>query len=75
MNTWREGRESQRQKSNVLYIMVNKGDALGGLVRACLRLDPRLAGSNPAEEDVFLRTIKSIANFRRRGSKPFGPMS
>jgi hypothetical protein len=32
--------------------------ALGGLVVACLPLDPRFAGSNPAEDDAFLRAIK-----------------
>jgi hypothetical protein len=32
--------------------------ALGGLVVACLPLDPRFAGSNPAEDDGFLRVIK-----------------
>jgi hypothetical protein len=33
--------------------------ALGGLMVACLPLDPRLAGSNPAENDGFLRVIKN----------------
>jgi hypothetical protein len=32
--------------------------ALGGLVVACLPLHPRLAGSNLAEDDGFLRVIK-----------------
>jgi hypothetical protein len=32
--------------------------ALGGLVIACLPLDTRFAGSNPAEDDGFLRVIK-----------------
>jgi hypothetical protein len=27
--------------------------ALGGLVVACLPLDPKFAGSNPAEDDGF----------------------
>jgi hypothetical protein len=31
---------------------------LGGLVVACYPLDPRFAGSNPAEDDGFLRVIK-----------------
>jgi hypothetical protein len=31
---------------------------LGGLVVACLPLDPRFEGSNPAEDNVFLRAIK-----------------
>jgi hypothetical protein len=31
---------------------------IGGLVVACLPLDPRFAGSNPAEDDRFLRVIK-----------------
>jgi hypothetical protein len=30
----------------------------GGLVVACLPQNPRLAGSNPAEDDGFLRVIK-----------------
>jgi hypothetical protein len=39
--------------------------ALGGLVVACLPLDPRFAGSNPAEDDGFLRviTIRSTTSF------------
>jgi hypothetical protein len=32
--------------------------ALGGLMVACLPLDPRFADSNPAEDDGFLRVIK-----------------
>jgi hypothetical protein len=32
--------------------------AFGGLVLACLPLHPRFAGSNPAEDDGFLRAIK-----------------
>jgi hypothetical protein len=32
--------------------------ALGGLVVACLPLDPRFPVSNPAEDDGFLRVIK-----------------
>jgi hypothetical protein len=32
--------------------------ALGGLVVACLPVDLRFAGSNPAEDDGFLRVIK-----------------
>jgi hypothetical protein len=31
---------------------------LGGLVVACLTLDPRFAGSYPAEDDGSLRAIK-----------------
>jgi hypothetical protein len=30
-------------------------------VVACLLLDPSFAGSNPAEDDGFLRVIKSVA--------------
>jgi hypothetical protein len=39
---------------------------LGGLVVACLPLDPKFAGSNAAEDDGFLRAIKirSAASFR-----------
>jgi hypothetical protein len=32
--------------------------ALGGLVVACLSLDPRFAGSNTAEDDEFVMAIK-----------------
>jgi hypothetical protein len=35
-------------------------------VIACLPLDPRFAGSNPAEDDGFLRVIKI------RGTTSFG---
>jgi hypothetical protein len=43
-------------------------------VVACLPLDPRYAGSNPAEDDGFLKVIKSVARLLRRGSKAVGPM-
>jgi hypothetical protein len=46
-------------------------------VVACLLLDPRFAGSNPAEDDVFLRVIKirsTTYDFLRRESKVVGPM-
>jgi hypothetical protein len=33
----------------------------GGLVVACLPLNLRFAGSNPAEEDGILRDIKTVA--------------
>jgi hypothetical protein len=32
--------------------------ALGGLVIACLPLNPRFEGSYPAEDDGFLRALK-----------------
>jgi hypothetical protein len=54
--------------------------ALGGLLVACLPLDPRFAGSNPAEDDGFLRVIKILVikirrhDFLRRGSEVVGPM-
>jgi hypothetical protein len=35
-----------------------QNDVPGGLVAACLPLDPRFAGSNPADDDGFLRVIK-----------------
>jgi hypothetical protein len=35
--------------------------ALGGLLFVCLLLDTRFAGSNTAEDDEFLRVIKSVA--------------
>jgi hypothetical protein len=34
---------------------------LGGLELVCLALDPRFAGSKPAEDDAFLRAIKYVA--------------
>jgi hypothetical protein len=38
-------------------------------------LDPRFAGSNPAEDDGFLTVIKNPQlEFLRRGSKAVGPM-
>jgi hypothetical protein len=33
--------------------------ALGGLVVACLTVDPRFAGSNPAEDDGFFKGDKN----------------
>jgi hypothetical protein len=42
-------------------------------VVACLPLDPRFAGSNPAEGDVFLRAIKSVAPLTSEGVKPSLP--
>jgi hypothetical protein len=41
--------------------------ALGDLVLACLPLDSRFAGSNPAEDDGFLRVIKSVARLPSEG--------
>jgi hypothetical protein len=38
--------------------------ALGGLA---VPLDPRFAGSNPAEDDGFLRVIKSVARLPSEG--------
>jgi hypothetical protein len=38
--------------------------ALGGLVVACLPLDPRFAGSNPAGDDGF--TLRSMKQMLRR---------
>jgi hypothetical protein len=37
--------------------------ALGGLVVACLLLDPRFWGSNLADDDVLLRAIKMSRTF------------
>jgi hypothetical protein len=36
-------------------------------VVACLPLDPRFAGSNPAEDDGFLRVYKSVARLPSEG--------
>jgi hypothetical protein len=45
---------------------------LGGLVASCLPLDPKFAGSNPDEDEGFLRAIQ----IRRTtwGSKAVGSM-
>jgi hypothetical protein len=47
--------------------------ALGGLVVACLPLDPRFVGSNPAKNDGFLRTIKIRSTTSFREVKPLVP--
>jgi hypothetical protein len=45
--------------SHYLFLLITLSVvALGGLVVACLPLDPRFAGSNPAEDDGFSRVIK-----------------
>jgi hypothetical protein len=44
--------------ASVIYFLFKFQVTLGGLVTACLPLDPRFAGSNPAEDDGFLRVIK-----------------
>lgn len=44
--------------------------ALGGIMVTCLLLDPRFAGSNPAEGDK-----NRHQDFHRRGSKAAGLMS
>jgi hypothetical protein len=57
-----------QQKSFTFYWPVRmKPIALGGLVVACLPLDPRFADSNLAEDDGFLRAIKihSTTSFRK----------
>jgi hypothetical protein len=41
--------------------------ALGGLVVAWLPLDPKFVGSNLAEDDGFLRVIKSVARLPSEG--------
>jgi hypothetical protein len=41
--------------------------ALGGLEVACLILDPRITGSNPADDDGFLRVIKICITTSLRG--------
>jgi hypothetical protein len=40
------------------WIKLHNENVVGGLVVACLPLDPKFAGSNPAEDDGFLRVIK-----------------
>jgi hypothetical protein len=39
-----------------------------------LLLDPRFAGSNPAEDDEIFKGDKNQHDLLRRGSKVFGPM-
>jgi hypothetical protein len=41
--------------------------ALGGLEVVCLILDPRITGSNPADDDGFLRVIKICITTSLRG--------
>jgi hypothetical protein len=49
---------------------------LCGLVVGVLALDPRFAGSNPAEGDGFLKGYKNLRHtFLQRGRKAGGPMS
>jgi hypothetical protein len=44
-------------------------------VVACLPLDIRFAGSNPADDNGFVRAIKiRRTTFFQRGSNPVGPM-
>jgi hypothetical protein len=47
--------------------------ALGGLVVACMPLGPRFEGSNQAQDDEFLRSIKvhSTASFEGGGKPSF----
>jgi hypothetical protein len=40
----------------------------------CLPFDPRFAGSIVAEDNVFLRAIKSTAHLFWRGNEALGPM-
>jgi hypothetical protein len=46
-------------------------------VVACLQLDPRFAGSNPAEDNGILKAIKirSTISFGGEVRKAVGPMS
>lgn len=62
--------------SLVIKLLTFEGVAIGGLVVAWLRLDPRFAGSNPAENDGFFKVHKNKSHdFLRRGSKAVRPMS
>jgi hypothetical protein len=48
--------------------------ALGGLVVACLPLDPRFMGSNPTKDDGFLSAIRIYSTGSFRGEiKPYVP--
>jgi hypothetical protein len=49
------------------YISVAVLVALGGVVVACLPLDPRFTDSNPSKDDGFLRVIKSVARLPSEG--------
>jgi hypothetical protein len=49
--------------------------ALGGIVVACLPLDPRFGGSNPAKNDgIFKGDKNSYHYFLQMGNKAIGPM-
>jgi hypothetical protein len=59
-------------------IKCNVGVDPGGIVAACLTLDPKFASSNPAEDDGFLRVIKThnTTSFWGEVKSSFvGPMS
>jgi hypothetical protein len=48
---------------------------LGGLVVTVLSLDEKFAGSNPAEDEGYLRAIKIRSTTSFVGGKAVGPMS
>ena len=59
-----------------LYNFLISPNFVGGLGVACWPLEPKFAGSNPAEAVGFLRGEKNPQHdFLRRGSKAVGPMS
>ena len=58
----------------IRYIYYKSG--FGGLGVACWPLEPKFAGSNPAEAVGFFKGEKNPQHaFLRRGSKAVGPMS
>ena len=60
----------------ILIYSVIKLFGFGGLGVACWPLEPKFAGSNPAEAVGFLRGEKNPQHaFLRRGSRAVGPMS
>ena len=61
---------------SILLFYSNIQCGFGGLGVACWPLEPKFAGSNPAEAVGFFKGEKNPQHaFLRRGSKAVGPMS
>jgi hypothetical protein len=59
---------------SVIFIQVFNV-AVGILVVIVLAIEPKVRGSNPAEDDAFLRVIKSAERLPSEGKEAVGPMS
>jgi hypothetical protein len=61
---------------NLAVILTSIHSDFGGLEVECCPLEPKFAGSNPAEALRFFRAKKSSVRLpSEKGSKPVGPMS